>query len=156
MHLARNVLATVNHAHKDMVAATVRTIHAQPDAEATRAQLHNVVGMLEDQFPTAAEILAAAEGDVTAYSAFPRAHWRKIGGSDLFDPTRHSRNAIPAAPAALGSIRQTSGPQVNCPVGGHRTPSRARSSRRHRSDFASPTVSGPARDPASTAKREPQ
>jgi len=82
VHLARNILATVNHAHKDMVAATVRTIHAQPDAEATRAQLHVVVGMLEDRFPKAAEILAAAEGDVTAYAAFPRAHWRKISSTN--------------------------------------------------------------------------
>ena len=82
VHLARNVLATVNHAHKDMVAATVRTIHAQPDAEATRAQLHAVVGMLEDRFGAAAEILAGAEGDVTAYAAFPRAHWRKISSTN--------------------------------------------------------------------------
>ena len=82
VHLARNILATVNHAHKDMVAATVRTIHAQPDAAATRAQLHTVVAMLEERFPKAAEILAAAEGDVTAYAAFPRAHWRKIASTN--------------------------------------------------------------------------
>lgn len=82
VHLARNILATVNHAHKDMVAATVRTIHAQPDAETTRSQLHAVVEMLEDRFPAAAEILAGAEGDVTAYAAFPRAHWRKISSTN--------------------------------------------------------------------------
>lgn len=82
VHLARNVLATVNHAHKDMVAATVRTIHAQPDAEATRTQLHAVVAMLEDRFPKAAEILASAEGDVTAYAAYPKAHWRKISSTN--------------------------------------------------------------------------
>jgi len=82
VHLARNVLATVNHAHKDMVAATVRTIHAQPDAEATRTQLHAVVAMLEDRFPKAAEILAAAEADVTAYAGFPKAHWRKISSTN--------------------------------------------------------------------------
>ena len=82
VHLARNVLATVNHAHKDMVAATVRTIHAQPDAEATRTQLHTVVAMLEDRFPKAAEILAGAEGDVTAYAAFPKPHWRKISSTN--------------------------------------------------------------------------
>jgi putative transposase len=82
VHLARNILATVGHAHKDMVAATVRTIYAQPDAEATRAQLHEVVAMLESRFPKAAEILANAEGDVTAYAAFPRAHWRKISSTN--------------------------------------------------------------------------
>lgn len=82
VHLARNILATVNHAHKDMVAATVRTIHAQPDAAATRAQLHAVVAMLEERFPKAAEILAGAEADVTAYATFPRAHWRKISSTN--------------------------------------------------------------------------
>ena len=82
VHLARNILATVNHAHKDMVAATVRTIHAQPDADATRTQLHAVVAMLEDRFPKAAEILAAAEADVTAYASFPRAHRRKISSTN--------------------------------------------------------------------------
>ena len=82
VHLACNLLATVNHAHNDMVAATVRTIHVQPDAEATRAQLHTVVVMLEDRFPKAAEILSAAEGDVTAYAAFLRAHWRKISSTN--------------------------------------------------------------------------
>lgn len=82
VHLARNTLATVNHAHKDMVAAMARTIHAQPDAPATRAQLHAVVNMLTDRFPKAAEILAAAESDVTAYATFPRAHWRKISSTN--------------------------------------------------------------------------
>ena len=85
VHLARNVLATVNHAHKDMVAATVRTIHAQPDAEATRTQLHAVVAMLEERFPKAAEILANAEADVTAYAVFPKAHWRKISSTNPFE-----------------------------------------------------------------------
>jgi len=82
VHLARNILATVNHAHKDMDAATVRTIHAQPDAKATRSQLHAVVGMLEERFPKAAEIRATAEADVTADAAFPRAHWRKISSTN--------------------------------------------------------------------------
>ena len=38
--------------------------------------------MLEDRFPKAAEILAAAEGDITDYAAFPRAHWRKISSTN--------------------------------------------------------------------------
>ena len=38
--------------------------------------------MLEGRFPKAAEILAAAEADVTAHTAFPRAHWRKIASTN--------------------------------------------------------------------------
>jgi hypothetical protein len=73
---------TVPAASKDMVAATVRTIFAQPDAATTRSQLHDVVGLLEERFPKAAELLAAAEGDVCACAAFPRARWRKIASTN--------------------------------------------------------------------------
>ena len=41
VHLARNILATINSANKDMVAATIRTIYAQPDPESIRRQLHD-------------------------------------------------------------------------------------------------------------------
>lgn len=82
VHLMRNILGTVTSASKDMVAATVRTIFAQPTAEAWRAQLHEVVAILERQFPKAAAILEAAEVDVLAHTAFPRAHWRKIASTN--------------------------------------------------------------------------
>ena len=78
----RNLLGTVASASKDMVAATVRTIFAQPDAATTRSQLHDVVGLLAERFPKAAELLAAAEADVCAYASFPRAHWRKIASTN--------------------------------------------------------------------------
>jgi len=82
VHAMRNILGTVPSASKEMVAATVRTIFAQPDAEATRQQLRDVVGLLEPQFPKAARLLDDAEADVTAYAAFPRAHWRKIASTN--------------------------------------------------------------------------
>jgi len=78
----RNILGTVASASKDMVAATVRTIFAQPSAEACRAQLHEVVRILDGQFPKAAAILEGAEADVLAHTAFPRAHWRKIASTN--------------------------------------------------------------------------
>ena len=82
VHLMRNLLGTVPSASKDMVAATVRTIFAQPDAATTRHQLHDVVGLLDERFPKAAELLAGAEADVCAYASFPRAHWRKIASTN--------------------------------------------------------------------------
>ena len=78
----RNLLGTVPSASKDMVAATVRTIFAQPDAPATRIQLHEVVRILETKFPKAAQLLADAEPDVLAHTGFPRAHWRKIASTN--------------------------------------------------------------------------
>jgi len=82
VHCMRNILGTVPSASKEMVAATVRTIFAQPDTTATRQQLRDVVGLLEPQFPKAANLLEDAEADVTAYAAFPRAHWRKIASTN--------------------------------------------------------------------------
>ena len=82
VHLMRNLLTHVPKGHKEMIAATVRTIFAQPDPEATRDQLRQVVGMLETRYPNAAELLADAEHDVTAYATFPRQHWRKIASTN--------------------------------------------------------------------------
>jgi putative transposase len=78
VHLMRNLLACVPKGQGEMVAALVRMIFAQADAEATRAQLRQVVATLEGSFAKAAALLAEAEYDVTAYATFPRAHWRKI------------------------------------------------------------------------------
>ncbi|HEY9558022.1 MAG TPA: IS256 family transposase [Acidimicrobiales bacterium] len=82
VHTMRNILAAVPSASKEMVAATVRTVFAQNTLDATRAQLREVVGILEPRFSKAAAILEAAETDVTAYAAFPRAHWRKIASTN--------------------------------------------------------------------------
>lgn len=82
VHLMRNLLAHVPKHHKEMIAATVRTVFVQPDPESTRDQLRQVVGMLEVRYPAAAEVLAEAETDVTAYAEFPHAHWRKIASTN--------------------------------------------------------------------------
>jgi putative transposase len=49
----RNVLARVPKGSADMVAAAVRTIFAQPDAEHVREQLGVIAEMLGRQFPVA-------------------------------------------------------------------------------------------------------
>ena len=82
VHLMPNLLTHVPKGHKEMIAATVRTIFAQLDPETTRDQLRQVVGMLELRHPKAAVLLPDAEHDVTAYATFPRAHWRKIASTN--------------------------------------------------------------------------
>ncbi len=82
VHLMRNLLASVPRASSEMVAATVRTIFAQPDAASTRAHLRVVVDTLRERFPAAALILEEAEADVTAYADFPRAHAKKIASTN--------------------------------------------------------------------------
>ena len=61
-----------------MVAATARTIFAQPDAASVRSQLHAVAGMLGSKFPKVEAMLREAAGDLTAFADFPAEHWRKI------------------------------------------------------------------------------
>jgi len=78
VHLMRNLLSRVPKGHAEMVAATVRTIFAQPDPHSTRDQLRLVADMLRDRHPAVSDLLLEAEADVTAYAGFPFSHWKKI------------------------------------------------------------------------------
>src|SRR5262249_30266371 len=60
------------------VAATIRTVFAQPDAESTRAQWQRVREQFTDRFPRLVALLDEAEADVLAYLSFPPEHWRQI------------------------------------------------------------------------------
>ena len=74
----RNVLAKVSKGHDEMVAATVRTIFAQPGQAEVRAQVDLVADMLHGRFPAVAGMLLEAKADLTSFADFPHAHWRKI------------------------------------------------------------------------------
>ena len=78
VHFMRNVLARVSKGHEEMVAATVRTIFAQPGQAEVRAQVDLVADMLRSRFPTVTQLLLDAKADLTAFADFPPAHWRKI------------------------------------------------------------------------------
>jgi transposase-like protein len=78
VHFMRTLLARVPKAHAEMVAATVRTIFAQPDEPSTRRQLRAVCDTLAASHPGVAQLLEDAEADLCAYATFPRAHWTKI------------------------------------------------------------------------------
>lgn len=55
----------------EMVAATIRTIFAQPTAKAVRSQLDTVADMLGKQFPKVKQMLIEAKDDLTALVARP-------------------------------------------------------------------------------------
>jgi transposase-like protein len=78
VHFVRNVLALVPKSAAEMVAATIRTVFAQPDAEGARETWRRVADSLRGRFPRAAALLDEAEEEVLAYTAFPREHWRQI------------------------------------------------------------------------------
>ena len=78
VHFLRNVLAAVPKGSQTMVAAAIRTVFAQPDAEHVREQLEVIATMLGRQFPKVEAMLREAAGDITAFADFPIAHWKKI------------------------------------------------------------------------------
>ncbi|HEX6232703.1 MAG TPA: IS256 family transposase [Jiangellaceae bacterium] len=78
VHFVRNLLGLVPKSAAEMVAATVRTVFAQPDAPGAREQWRAVADRLRARFPKAADLMDEAEADVLAYLAFPKGHWRQI------------------------------------------------------------------------------
>jgi len=78
VHFMRNALAKVSKGHAEMVAATIRTIFAQPTGPKVREQLDNVADLLSGEFPAVAQLLLEAKSDLTAFADFPLAHWQKI------------------------------------------------------------------------------
>jgi len=78
VHFVRNALALVPKGAQQLVAATIRTVFAQPDAMSAREQWRRVADGFRDRFPRLADLMDDAEADVLAYLAFPSAHWRQI------------------------------------------------------------------------------
>src|SRR5688500_185342 len=74
----RNVLARVPKGNAEMVAAAIRTIFAQPDAEHVHSQLDVIAGMLGRQFPQVEAMLRDAADNLLAFTDFPVSHWKKI------------------------------------------------------------------------------
>ncbi len=61
-----------------MVAAVFHTIFAQPDPEAVAAAWDEVRDQLATSFPKVGPLMDQAKAKVLAFTAFPKAHWRKI------------------------------------------------------------------------------
>jgi transposase-like protein len=78
VHFVRNVLALVPKHAAELVAASIRTVFAQPDAASSREQWRRVADGFRDRFPKLADLMDEAETDVLAYLAVPRAHWRQV------------------------------------------------------------------------------
>ncbi len=78
VHFMRNALARVPKGQSEWVAAAIRTIFAQPDAQLVRTQVETVAASLQTQLPAVAQLLRDAREELTAFAGFPPAHWRKI------------------------------------------------------------------------------
>ena len=78
VHFLRNALALVPKGTQQLVAATIRTVFAQPTAEQAREQWRRVADGFRARWPRLAALMDEAAVDVLAYLAFPSAHWRQI------------------------------------------------------------------------------
>jgi putative transposase len=78
VHFMRDALALVPKSAQQMVAATIRTVYAQPDGAAAHEQWRKVADTFRPGFRRLAEVMDGAEADVLAYAAFPFAHWHQI------------------------------------------------------------------------------
>ena len=61
-----------------LVAATIRTVFAQPTPELTREQYRRVADTFRDRYPRLAALMDESEEEVLAYTYFPHEHWRQI------------------------------------------------------------------------------
>jgi len=77
-HYARNLLSQAPKSAQPWVATLLRTVFEQPDAEAVRRQMTQVIASLHEKFPAAGEHLEAAGEDLLAFTAFPRTVWKSI------------------------------------------------------------------------------
>jgi transposase-like protein len=82
VHFMRNCLGSVPSGQRSMVAAMLRTIFAQDTQEAAHEQWRKVADGLRKRFPKLAELMDAAEHDVLAHRAFPKAHWPQIASTN--------------------------------------------------------------------------
>jgi transposase-like protein len=78
VHFMRNALAYVPKGQHSMVAAAIRTVFSQPDADAARTAWRHVADQLRPRLPKLAALMDDAETDVLAFMNFPRAHWPKL------------------------------------------------------------------------------
>jgi putative transposase len=78
VHFLRNALAYVPKGAQQMVAATIRTVFAQPDGGNAKEQWRRVADSFRSRFPRVADLMDEGEDDVLAYAAFPVEHWRQL------------------------------------------------------------------------------
>jgi putative transposase len=77
-HFMRNALALVPKGAQQMVAATIRTVFYQPDADSARATWRKVADGFRTRWPRLANLLDDAEDEVLTYLAFPQEHWPQV------------------------------------------------------------------------------
>ncbi|MDQ6773385.1 MAG: IS256 family transposase [Candidatus Dormibacteraeota bacterium] len=85
VHFMRNALATVPKLAQQMVAATLRTIFAQPDAAAAHEAVERISRLFAKRYPQLVACLQEAETDILAYYGFPPEHRRQVWSTNSLE-----------------------------------------------------------------------
>ena len=112
VHFLRNAFAVIHKEAGEMVAATIRTIFAQPTAEAVRAQLDTVADMLGRQFPKVQDMLLKAKTAQRLYSA--KACCGTVGRQTLpaEDVSLRRSDAVPCVGYQVDLSGPNTGPRI--------------------------------------------
>jgi transposase-like protein len=78
VHWLRNALSLVPKAEQALVAATIRTVFAQPTPELVREHWRKVADTFRGRYPRLSKLMDESQEDVLAYTHFPHEHWRQI------------------------------------------------------------------------------
>lgn len=78
VHFARNVTQKLGAGHSTPINALIPAVSAQTDPDALLAQYKQVTTALRSSCPDVADMLTAAEADLTAFTGMPVEHWQKI------------------------------------------------------------------------------
>ena len=109
VHFLRNALSLVPKAAQPLVAATIRTVFAQPTPEAARQQWRQVADSFRERWPRLAALMDEAEADVLAYLAFPATHWRQLWSTNplerLNKELKRRTNVVGIFPNPLAVLR---------------------------------------------------
>jgi putative transposase len=80
----RNAMATVPKVAQ-MVAATLRTVFAQPDQATAHETIERICRLFEKRYPQLVKVVQEAEVDVLAYFSFPVEHRRQIWSTNSLE-----------------------------------------------------------------------
>jgi putative transposase len=106
VHFMRNALATVPKVAQQMVAATLRTIFAQPDLVAAKDTTERICRLFEKRYPKLVEVLREAETDVFAYYGSRSSTAARSGRSTRSSAsTKRSHGAAIWSASSLVAIR---------------------------------------------------
>jgi transposase-like protein len=85
VHFMRNALATVPKVAQQMVAATLRTVFAQPDQASAHETVERICRLFVKRYPQLVKVVQEAEVDVLAFYSFPLEHRRQIWSTNSLE-----------------------------------------------------------------------